>query len=66
MASFQLAQPHSEREPTIVCLLLYMLSIHNNLSAGAQNITGTYVIIARLQALLNKAAYMAKQLCDSK
>ena len=23
----------------------YMLSIHNNLSAGAQNVTGAYVII---------------------
>ena len=29
----------------LVCLLLYMLSIHNNLSAGAQNVTGAYVII---------------------
>ena len=29
----------------LVCCLLYMLSIQNNLSAGAQNITGTYAII---------------------
>ena len=29
----------------LVCLLLYMLSIHNNLSAGIQNVTGAYVII---------------------
>ena len=35
-----------------------MLGIHNNLSAGAQNVTGTYVIIM----LVNKT----KQLCDSK
>ena len=27
-----------------VCFL-YMLSIHNNLSVGAQNVTGAYVII---------------------
>ena len=27
----------------LVSLLLYMLSIHNNLSAGTQNVTGTYV-----------------------
>ena len=47
-----------------------MLSIHNNLSAGTQNVTGAY---ACLQALVNNAptwqrqrAYMAKQLCDSK
>ena len=26
-------------------LFLYMLSIHNNLSAGTQNVTGAYVII---------------------
>ena len=43
-----------------------MLSIHNNLSAGAQNVTGAYVIImlvyrrlpnnyACLQALVNNA-----------
>ena len=29
----------------LVCLLLYMLSIHNNLSAGTQNVTGAYIII---------------------
>ena len=29
----------------LVCLLLYMLSFHNNLSAGTQNVTGAYVII---------------------
>ena len=29
----------------LVCLLLYMLSINNNLSAGTQNVTGAYVII---------------------
>ena len=28
-----------------IILLLYMLSIHNNLSASAQNVTGAYVII---------------------
>ena len=28
----------------VVCFL-FMLSIHNNLSAGAQNVTGAYVII---------------------
>ena len=29
----------------LVICFLYMLSIHNNLSAGAQNVTGAYVII---------------------
>ena len=29
----------------LVCLLLYMLSFHNKLSAGTQNVTGAYVII---------------------
>ena len=29
-----------------------MLSIHNNLSAGTQNVTGTYVI---MQAVVNNA-----------
>ena len=29
----------------LVCLPLYMLSIHINLSAGTQNITGAYIII---------------------
>ena len=33
-----------------------MLSIHNNLSAGAQNVTGAYVIIILvLQTLVNNA-----------
>ena len=34
-----------------------MLSIHNNLSAGAQNVTGAYIIAnyACLQALVNNA-----------
>ena len=36
----------------LVCLLFIHASIHNNLSAGAQNITGTY---ACLQALVNNA-----------
>ena len=29
----------------LVYCFLYMLSIHNNLSVGAQNVTGAYVII---------------------
>ena len=37
---------------------LCMLSIHNNLSAGTQNVTGAYIIIMLV--------YMAKQLYDSK
>ena len=30
---------------SLFTFLLYMLSIHNSLSAGAQNFTGAYVII---------------------
>ena len=53
-------------------------SIHINLSADAQNVTGTYVIMlvcrhlhnnyyACLQVLVNNAlTSMVKQLCDSK
>ena len=37
----------------LVCLLFIHAKHHNNLSAGAHNVTGAY-------------AYMAKQLCDSK
>ena len=55
MASFQLAQPHSEREPTIVCKLF--IGHYNNHSgayiAGTQNYTGAYIIMASLQALVN-------------
>ena len=29
----------------LVCLLFIHASIHNNLSAGAQNVTGAYVIM---------------------
>ena len=36
----------------------YMPRIHNNLSAGAQNVTGAYVIIM----LVNNVLSMAKQL----
>ena len=47
-----------------------MQSIHNNLSAGAQNVTGAYVIIMlvyrHLLTMRLHGAYMAKQLCDSK
>ena len=47
----------------LVCLLFIHASIHNNLSAGAQNVTGTgaYVImlvyrrLLTLQALVNNA-----------
>ena len=45
----------------LVCLLFIHASIHNNLSAGAQNITGAYVImlvyrrLLTLQALVNNA-----------
>ena len=39
-----------------------MLSIHKNLSADAQNVTGAYVIIMLVN---NALTYMAKQLCDS-
>ena len=40
----------------LVCLLFIHASIHNNLSAGAQNVTGAYVAnYACLQALVNNA-----------
>ena len=45
----------------LVCLLFIHASIHNNLSAGAQNVTGAYVImlvnrrLLTLQALVNNA-----------
>ena len=29
----------------LACLLLYMLNIHNNLSAGTQNVTGAYAYV---------------------
>ena len=43
----------------LVCLLFIHASIHNNLSAGAQNVIGAYVImlvyrrLLTLQALVN-------------
>ena len=40
----------------LVWLLLYMLSIHNNLSAGAQNVTGAYVRRLLTMHLHGKAA----------
>ena len=61
MASYKPAQSPGERELTIVCLLFIHASIHNNLSAGAQNVTGAYVImfvyrrLLTLQALVNNA-----------
>ena len=45
----------------LVCLLFIHASIHNNLSACAQNVTGAYVImlvykrLLTLQALVNNA-----------
>ena len=36
----------------LVCLLFIHASIHNNLSAGAQNITGAYVIMLVYRCLL--------------
>ena len=39
-----------------------MLSIHNNLSAGAQNVTGAYILIMLVyRCLLTTRTYMAKQ-----
>ena len=43
-----------------------MLRIHNNLSAGTQNVIGAYVIIMLVYRHLLTTAYMAKQLYDSK
>ena len=43
-----------------------MLSIHNNLSAGAQNVTDAYVIITLVYRRLLTTRLVAKQLCDSK
>ena len=36
----------------LVCLLFVHASIHNNISAGAQNITGAYVIMLVYRRLL--------------
>ena len=36
----------------LVCLLFIHASIHNNLSAGAQNVTGAYVIMLVYRRLL--------------
>ena len=46
----------------LVCLLLYMVSIHNNLSAGTQMLQ----VLNNYAFLQVQRAYMAKQLCDSK
>ena len=42
-----------------------MLSIHNNLSAGAQNVTGAYIIIMLVYRRLLTTRLQTKQLCDS-
>ena len=42
-----------------------MLSIHNNLSAGAQNVTGAYVIVMLVYRRLLTTRLHIKQLCDS-
>ena len=36
----------------LVCLLFIHTSIHNNISAGAQNVTGAYVIMLVYRRLL--------------
>ena len=36
----------------LVCLLFIHASIHNNLSAGAQDVTGTYIIMLVYRRLL--------------
>ena len=36
----------------LVCLLFIHASIHNNLSAGTQNVTGAYVIMLAYRRLL--------------
>ena len=36
----------------LVCLLFIHASIHNNLSAGTQNVTGTYIVMLVYRRLL--------------
>ena len=43
-----------------------MLSIHNNLSAGAENVTGAYVLIMLVYRHLLTMRLLGKAVCDSK
>ena len=51
----------------LVCLLfIHAISIYNNFSACAQNVTGAYIIIMLVYRHLLTMRLHGKKLCDSK